>query len=703
MPKNFLLIAMAFLCFELCAQEFFNYPLAEKDGTSELIFGQTVADPYRWMEKPSPKLDQWLHQQTGVLEEYKRNELKNFSRVYSALVHYAYSDFQPLIKQGNQYYFYQYINYHSSPSLYQQASYHANSRNIINPDRFEERGEEVGITNFKVSGDERFIAFSLSRSGSDWREIRIRDMQESRYLDDVIKWVKYSDIGWKDDGFFYWGYDTPEVGMELLEQIRNPRLFYHQVGTSQEEDQLIFEIKDRPYSKSYFQLTTDEKYLLLYTFKRTGETYQKVILSKNLDQGSTMRTLLSYPDQQSEFSIIDHIDGKLYMWTNHEANNYRVLVMDAESGALREVVPEQAKRIEKVNIINNKIVVLYYSHGQYMLAVFDLEGKLLITEDFEEGFNVSGFEGTPEDKETLYRINSFYLPSIYYKINFKENTIEPLSATKIIYDHKQFETRHVKYPSKDGTHIPMYITYKKGLDLTSGDNPLLLYGYGGFGISLTPHFDPGYVLFLNSGGILATPQIRGGGELGTSWHEAGKTLNKQNSFDDFIAAAEFLIKARMTNSNRIAITGGSNGGLLVGSAITQRPDLFKVAVPEMGVFDMLRYDKFGNGLMHHDEYGSPDDSVQFLNLLSYSPYHNVKNSKKYPPTLLVTGDHDDRVPPLHSYKFLARLQETSDTTPFLLNLQSMAGHYGSSKLKDRNLYEALKWSFILKHLDMEVN
>lgn len=355
-------------------------------------------------------------------------------------------------------------------------------------------------------------------------------------------------------------------------------------------------------------------------------------------------------------------------------------------------------------IFDNKLVCLYYKDGKYTLVVFDLQGEAVRTLTFEEGYTVSGFSGNNNDNEVLYYVRSFYCPTAVYKMNLTQGTIETLSQTKILFDHTQFETRLVKYKSKDGTRIPMFLTFKKGENLSTGDRPVLLYGYGGFGATLVPHFDAAYVQFLESGGVLATPQIRGGGEFGDYWHEQGKNLNKQNSFDDFIAAAEFLINIKMTNPSKIAIIGGSNGGLLVGAVLTQRPELFAVAIAEMGLFDMVRYDNFGIGWVHHDEYGNPADSVEFLNLLSYSPLHNLKKGVRYPPTLLLTADNDDRVPPLHSFKFLATLQHNADgSIPYLMHMAKKAGHYGSSALEGEIDTSALKYTFIMMHLGMKPN
>lgn len=702
MREYFIISILLLTHLQIKAQDYFKYPQTNKAIQYDTIFGEVVYDPFRWMEEPSVEVNNWLEIQADLLSQYKRKELKHYSSVYNDLVTYSYVDFKPLIKQGSSFYFYKYNSYYSSPSLYQQRGYNTNNWSIVDIDKFEEKGERVSITNFKVSLDEKYLAFSLSRSGSDWREIRVKDIDKGKYLEDLIKWVKYSDIHWKGDGFFYWKYDTPEKGFELLEKVKNQQLYYHKVGTKQEEDELIFEIEEQEYFNSSFEVTSDKRYLIVYTFQKIHDEWKKVILIKDLELESQLENLLVCPNEDNNFSIIDHIGGKLYLTTDFEANNYRILSIDVKSKEIIEVIPEYDQLIEKANIISNKIVCLFYSEGKYLLAVFDLGGNPLVTDQFDEGFHVSGFDGNNDDEESLYFVRSFYFPTIVYRINFRENTIKLLSETKILYDHKQFETRYLKYESKDGTWIPMYLTYKKGIDLTSGINPVLLYGYGGFGVSLVPHYDPGYILFLKSGGVLATPQIRGGGELGTSWHEAGKILNKQNSFEDFISAAEFLIQCRITNPSKIAINGGSNGGLLVGAMITQRPELFKAAIPEMGVFDMLRFERFGIGYVHHEEYGSASDSLEFLNLLKYSPYHNISNEENYPATLVITADNDDRVPPLHSYKFASRLQETSNTIPYLLNLQTQAGHYGSSILQDKHYHEALKWSFIIENLGMKL-
>ncbi len=678
----------------------FEYPTAPTSQQHDTIFGKIVADPYRWMEQPSLTLDYWLEEQSKFSKKYLRQNLKYYYKVKNDLINYGYVEHNPVIKEGNKYYFYQYNDHYSNHTLQQQNSYDsASNTTVVNPARFKNNNENIIINNFKVSSNEQFLAFSFSRSGSDWREIRIKDLKKRQYLKDEILWVKYSDIYWKGDGFFYWKYNKPSPELILLEQATGQKLYYHKIGTNQDQDLLIFD-SGQKYLNSSFQVTSEEKYLILYTKTKSKTKNNKVILIKDLENELDFEELYVYPEDGSSFSVLDFVEDKFYIMTNYQANNYRILSLNITTKEIQEVISEYNYVLQDVNIIFNKIVCIYYGKGINILMVFDLEGNPLVKEVFEEGLHIYGIDGTNRDIDTLLFLRSFFIPTVVYKINLVDNTLDLVDKTAIGYDYKLYETRFLRYKSKDGTYIPMYITYKKGTDLTSGDNPVLMYGYGGFGSSLLPHYDPGYILFLKSGGVLVTPQIRGGGELGKKWHEDGKKLKKQNSFDDFIFAAQHLIKSKITNPNKIVINGGSNGGLLVGAVMTQKPNLFKAVVSEMGVLDMLRLEQYGIGYVHHNEYGSIYDSIECNNLMRYSPYHKIKNDQRYPATLVVTADHDDRVPPFHSYKFVARLQATSNNIPFILDVQSQSGHHGSSLLFKEYHHEAVKWGFIFEQLNM---
>ncbi len=697
------LLFYIFLSFEIYSQSYTVYPVAPKVNQADTFFGEIVDDRYRTLETQNEETRKWIISQEKLLTQYKKKELKLFSSIYNYLYSYNYSNYKPLIKKGKNFYFFKYQDFYSSPSLYRQATYLGNSSLIINPQQFATENEILNITNFEVSSNENYLAFALSESGKDWRTIKIRDNEKAKFLDDEIQWVKYSNIKWFKDNFFYWKYDKPKEGYELLEKVKNQKLFCHKINTPQENDTCIFEIPEKELSHSEFELTSDEKYLILYTFKRNERLWEKTILYKNLETNSQFETLLSYPDKKTEYSIIDNIDNKFYILTNYHSKNYKIISYDVNTKDTTEIISENDYLLEQAGIIAHKIIAVYYKDGKFKLNIFDLKGNNLFEKSFNTGYQLSGFQGNNNDTETTFFVSSFYFPADVYKLNLIELSTKLLSEKQITYNYDNFETQFIKYPSKDGTLIPMYLTYKTGTDLQSGNNPVLLFGYGGFGLSLYPHYDAGYLMFINSGGILAAPQIRGGGELGSEWHDAGRKLNKQNTFDDFISAAEYLIHTNVTNPNKIAINGGSTGGLSVGACLTQRPDLFKTAVIEMGVLDMLRYDKYGIAYIHHQEYGSVSDSVEFFNLLKYSPLHNIKVGTKYPATLVITAENDDRVQPFHSYKFIAKLQELSITTnPYLLYLQKKSGHYGPSTLEGKLNVSAFKYSFIFSQLKMKL-
>jgi prolyl oligopeptidase len=702
---------MRFCCTLLCiilfskisSQEYLQYPPAPSENHVDTFFGIHVEDPYRTFESPNDETNNWIAAQEKLTKKYQKKELKNFSSIYKYIYSYKYADQKPLIKKGKNFYFFQYEDLYSSPSLFRQASYFGNPSLIIYPQDFAKNREIMSISNFEVSADEHYLAFALSESGKDWRIIRIRDNKRAKFLDDEIKWVKYSNIHWKGNGFFYWRYDEPAPGNELLEQVKNQKLYYHKLYTSQEQDSCVYEIPENELSRSAFEVTSDERYLILYTFSKIKNSWRKSIIIKDLDTNSGFETLLTYPRRASDYSLIDHIENKFYLLTNNEANNYKLICIDTQTKETIVLIEETDYLLNQVSIISNKIIAVYYKQGLFKLKVFDAEGKELFVKDFKPGYQVNGFSGNNNDTETLFFVNSFYFPSTVFKLDLADLSIERMAeSNKKNYDNL-YETQYFRYLSKDSTAVPMYLTYKKGTDLSSGNNPVLLYGYGGFGLSLYPHFDPGYLLFLNSGGILAMPQVRGGGELGSEWHDLGRKLNKQNSFDDFISAAEYLINTGVTSPGRIVGNGDSNGGLLVAASMTQRPDLFGAAVVEMGVLDMLKYDQYGIGYVHREEYGSTTDSTEFLNLLSYSPYHNVKPDIRYPACLVITAENDDRVPPFHSYKFVSKLQENrAGNVPYLLFLQRLSGHFGSSTIDGKLRVKAFKYSFLMKQLEMEL-
>lgn len=678
-----------------------SYPLTKIQTHQDTIFEQIIEDPYRWLEKPSLERDIWLEEQATLLKSAKKHSFEHLNSIRYRLSRLSYVENKSYNKQGSKYYYLAYRDNFSSPVLVQKKTYDEEYGDVvIDPRSFAKRKERVTISGYKVNKAESHIAFSLSHSGSDWQEVRIKSLKKNRYLDDVIKWVKYSSIYWKDDGFFYWKWKKPEKGYELLQQITHQSLYYHKINTKQEEDKLIFN-SGEALGRSIYKVTSDEKYLIIYTFKQTDNGLKKIILFKDLNTNNDFEELLSYENEEDGYGIIEHLNDRFFIYTNNESNNGRVFSINPTTKEITNIIPEYNYQLNRVDIVNNKIVCLLYKKGKYILLIHDINGKLLSELRFDSGHEVALFEASNNDKELIYTVNSFYFPSVVYKLDLETNSVDYISKTEITYDHEKFETKFIHYKSKDGTYIPAYLTYKKGTNLTSGNAPVFLHGYGGFGISMLPHFDPGYILFMKSGGVVVTPQIRGGGELGEKWHKDGIGLKKQNSFDDFIYAAKNLIKIKLTNPSKIVIHGGSNGGLLVGACMTQQPHLFKAVVAEMGVFDMLRLENYGAGYLHHKEFGSITDSVEFKNLLGYSPYHNIKQTTSYPATLVITADHDDRVPPFHSYKFVAKLQQTIGKELILLDVEKQAGHHGVSTLKSRYKHQAVMWSFIFTQLGMK--
>jgi len=703
---------LIFIIFPFClyCQKTFDYPKAIRVDTVDTYFGTKIADPYRGLEDiNSQQTQDWVRAETLITDQYEKKKKALENGIYDKLTLYSFAEFRPLIKRGKFYFHFSYSNLETPPKLMIQKGFHGIKSIIVDPQDFKARKNEVvSVKGFEVSADSKYLAVSLSTSGADWNTIRVIEIEGKKLLRDEIENVKFSDLCWKDDGFFYIRCDTVEESSRITARNSNPRVYYHKLGDAANSDKLIFTppliAKDEWFS---VDVTQDEKYLIIYNyFVNPEKEISRSVLYSSLESfpAINLQPLILQPkDSKINFHVVDNIGTSFLVKTDLNAPTGRVLLYNPAEGPnkFREMVPKYRNILDNVSYSDGKIICLYQLRGQFMTCIYNMDGKIIKQIGFPQGNAVRGFDVSKGDDETFFFVNSFYFPTVAHRLDLQTLKTELVSNTYIEFDQTQFETKYVTYRLADSTEIPMFLTYKKGLKLKN-KNPVLMYGYGGFGITLTPFFRPGNIVWIENGGILAVPGIRGGGENGSEWYQEGRGKNKFNSFNDFIFAAKYLIDSNYTTSEKLAIEGGSNGGLLVGVAMTQHPELFKAVVAEMGVFDMLRYNRFTIGANWSLEYGTSSNAGDFANLLGYSPLHNLKKGVKYPATLVITADNDDRVPPLHSYKFLATLQELGDkSNPYLLKVVDQSGHSGSEIISDRMRTEALKCLFLFRNLNID--
>lgn len=677
-----------------------EYPVTAKVSQTDNYFGTQVADPYRWLEvSDSAAVTAWVKDQNkatfGYLEKipFRKTLLTRLSELYN------YPKYSAPFKGGNRYFYFKNDGLQNQSVLYVQNSLTDSSKVLLDPNTLSKDGT-VSLSSMAVSHDGKYFGYATSEGGSDWNNIFVIEVASGKLLDDRISWSKFSGISWYKDGFFYSRYDAPASGKALEAKNEFHKVYYHKIGTKQEQDQLVYEDVTKPLRNFYAQTSDDENLLILYFSE--GAAGENAFSVKDLTKKeATWQPIIT--NFESQYSVIDYHQGKLLVLTNNGAPRYRLVAINPskpQPSAWETLIPESENVLSSVQFIGGRLFAEYMKDAKNEVIVFDETGKKLHDVQLPGLGTVGGFAGKKEDKETFFSFTSFTQAPAIYRYDIEKNTSTLFRETKLAaFDAAAYETKQVFYASKDGTKIPMFLVYKKGLEL-NGQNPTYLYGYGGFNISLTPSFNPLLLPFIENGGVYAMANLRGGGEYGEAWHKAGMLDKKQNVFDDFIAAAEYLIKEKYTSSAKLAISGRSNGGLLVGAAMTQRPDLFKVALPGVGVMDMLRFHKFTIGWAWSPEYGASDSSeAQFKNLYAYSPLHNLKQGTAYPATLVTTADHDDRVVPAHSYKFIAALQEKhKGANPVLIRIDEQAGH-GAGKPTSKILEEwADIWSFVLYNL-----
>ena len=675
-----------------------DYPATRKVVQVDNYFGTKVSDPYRWLENDtSTETKAWARTEQDFTEAYlsKIPFRDKIMKRYKEILNYP--KYFGAFKAGD------YIFYSKNDGLQNQSVYYfrkgltGEDKVFMDPNKLSKDGSvSVGFDGF--SNDKKYLAWHINEGGSDWETFYVTEVATQKQLKDKLEWIKFGGIAWKGDGFYYSRYNKPPRGMELKMKNENQMIWYHKLGDKQEQDVLVYEDKAHPRMFNGAQVTEDERFLLIS--KSTG-TDGTEIWYKDLTNGQKDFKLL-FPGFEFNYGVINNIGDKFLVNTNDGAGNYRVILVDPlhpEKQNWKDIVPEKPEKLEWANMVGGKLFAGYLKDASTKIYQYSADGKLDHEVVLPSIGSASYIGGYKDDTYAFYDFSSFTYPPSVFRYDIASGKSEVFKKAEIKVNIDDFVTEQVFYPSKDGTKIPMFLVHKKGLVL-DGSHPTLLYAYGGFNVSSTPYFSNSKIILYENDGIYALANIRGGGEYGEKWHKAGELLNKQVCFDDFIAAAEYLIDKKYTSKDKLAINGGSNGGLLIGAVETQRPDLFKVCLPEVGVMDMLRFQKFTVGWGWTREYGSADSANFFPYLYKYSPLHNIKDSVEYPATLIMTADHDDRVVPAHSFKFAATMQEKQKgPNPILIRIEINQGHGASgSSLSQVIKSETDKWAFMFYNM-----
>lgn len=675
-----------------------QYPKTAKDTTVvDEYFGTKVADPYRWLENDTSKeTAEWVAAQNKVTQGYLQDIpfRSNIAKRYEEL--FNYPKLSSPFKVGEYYFFYKNDGLQNQSVIYFQKGLDGEAQVFLDPNTLSKDGT-VAIGLLGGSDDDKIMAYSVSKAGSDWSEIHLRDIASNTDLEDVIKWVKFSGAAWYKDGFYYSRYPSSDEETKFSAKNENHQVYYHKLGEAQDKDQLVYADPENPKMYHYVGTTEDNEYLLLY--KQDGTQGNQIMFKEPGTEGEFKLLIEGY---QFKNAVVDFVNGKFLVRTNVDAPNYRLVAIDPANVAKEnwvDVIPEEENLLQGVNTGGGKMFASYLKSATTAIYKMNKDGSEKTEIELPAPGSAGGFGGDKDDEFLFYTFTSFTYPSTIFKYDIASGKSEMFFKPDLAFNPEDYEAKQVKFKSKDGTEVPMFLVHKKGIKL-DGNNPTLVYGYGGFNVSLSPSFSTSRIVLLENGGVFAMVNLRGGGEFGAKWHQAGMLTKKQNVFDDFIGACEYLIENKYTKKEKLAIEGGSNGGLLVGACMTQRPDLFQVAFPHVGVLDMLRYHKFTVGFGWVPEYGSSEQSAEMFNYLyGYSPLHNLKDGTSYPATMVFTADHDDRVVPAHSFKFAARLQEAhAGSNPVLIRIEEKAGH-GAGKPTSKIIEEqADKWAFFFYNM-----
>lgn len=682
-----------------------EYPQTRHGDHTDDYHGTKVADPYRWLEqdvRKSAEVAQWVAAQNkvtfGFLEAIPEREAigKRLTELWN------FEKYSSPFKQGGRYYYFKNDGLQNQYVLYAMDSLDSDPRVLIDPNTWSKDGT-VALAGTAFSDDGRYLAYGVAEAGSDWRIWRVKSIESGKILEDQIQWVKFCSPSWTKDsrGFFYCRYDEPKAGAEFQDLNFNQKVYYHRVGTDQSQDVLVYRRPDEPSWGFDPQVTEDGRYLVLTVWKGTDDKYRVLVKDLSEPYGMPVDLIDTF---DNEYSFVGNEGSLFFFKTDLDAPKGRLIAIDlrkTQREHWKSIIPESADTLTSVGLVANLFVAKYLKDARTQVKILAMDGEPLREVEFPGIGSASGFGGRRTDTETFYSFSSFATPPSIYRYDMITGKSALFRQAKVPFSPGDYQVTQVFYTSKDGTRVPMFLAHRKGIK-PDGTNPTLLYGYGGFSIPITPRFSISRLAWMEMGGVLAVANLRGGGEYGEEWHQAGTKLKKQNVFDDFIAAAQWLIDNNYTSSKKLAIQGGSNGGLLVGAVMTQRPDLFGACLPAVGVMDMLRFHKFTAGRFWVDDYGSADDPEQFKAILAYSPYHNLKESTSYPPTLITTADTDDRVVPGHSFKFAAALQHAhTGAAPVLIRIETRAGH-GAGKPTAKIIEEVTdQWAFLVKTLKMK--
>jgi prolyl oligopeptidase len=680
-----------------------SYPNSMPNKTVDTLHGIKVPDPYRWLEDlNSNQTSAWVKAQSSLTESYLdaipgRQALENHLTKLWNVERLGVPSFE-----GGYYFFSKNDGLQNQSVLYSTKSLDTKPAVLLDPNTFSNDGT-VALRSYEVSPDGKYLAYSTSASGSDWVEWQVREISSGKDLSDHLKWSKFSGVSWAKDskGFYYGRFPTPKDGEEMMAENIHKKIYFHEIGKPQSEDLLVYERPNHPKQGLYAWVTEDRKYLLIQVSQ--GTDTKNGLFYKDLSN-STSKVIELLTDFDASYDFITNLGSKFIIRTDLNAPKQRVISIDLNAPSATQwktIIPESKETLRSVSHIGGLLIANYLKDARTEIRRFKIDGSFLPPVKLPGLGTATGFGGKSNQNETFYYFTSFTSPGAVYRYDVTSNISTLLKAPKTQFDRDNYESRQIFATSRDGTKIPMFIVYKKNLKL-DGNNPTLLYAYGGFNISLRPSYSPATIAWLDLGGIYVMANLRGGGEYGEKWHEAGMKLKKQNVFDDFIACAEHLITKRFTSSKKLSIAGGSNGGLLVGACMVQRPELYGACLPAVGVMDMLRFHKFTIGWAWQSEYGRPDDPEDFKNLLQYSPYHNLKPNN-YPATMVITSDHDDRVVPSHSYKFAAALQSAQKgNAPTLIRIESKAGHGAGTPTSKRIEAIVDKYAFLAKSLGFEI-
>lgn len=681
------------------------YPVTKTVDQVDDLHGTPVEDSYRWLEddvRTNPEVANWVESQNKVTFDFLKSIPQREAIQKRMTELWNYEKIGAPFKRGGRYYFSRNDGLQNQNVLFQQETLNSDSSVLLDPNSWSKDGT-VALSGTAFSDDGRYVAYGIQDAGSDWNTWRIMEIATNRVLEEELKWVKFSGAEWTPDsrGFFYARYPQPEEGAAFTSLNTNMKVYYHRVGTLQSSDVLVYERPDHPEWGFQLSVSEDGHYLIITVWQGTDDRYRIVVKDLTEPYGLPYELIDNF---EHEYSFVGNDSQVLYFKTNVDAPNRRVIAIDLKKPAREnwtQVIAETDNAMDGVGIVGNMFVCSYLKDAKTQVKLHSMDGTFVREVEFPGIGTAAGFDGRRKDTETFYSFSGFAVPTTIYKYNMITGESQLYRKSQVKFNPDEYETSQVFYASKDGTKVPMFITHKKGLQL-DGNNPVLLYGYGGFNISITPTFSVSRVTWMEMGGVLAVANIRGGGEYGERWHKAGTKQNKQNVFDDFIAAAEWLIANKYTSPKKLAIQGRSNGGLLVGACMTQRPDLFGACLPGVGVMDMLRFQKFTAGRFWTDDYGSADVAEEFPALLKYSPYHNIKGGVQYPATLITTADTDDRVVPGHSFKFAAQLQASqSGVAPTLIRIETSAGH-GAGKPTAKIIEESSdELAFLVKTLGMK--